>query len=518
MNTFTRHSSLRIAAGLSLFLTVACPWFPRCSANGAEGKPVTNNAAGLGPQLKVQVRNPEGKLLPDTPVVFMAEDTVATLRGTSVEGGSLRLKTDAQGSFIVPAETNLFAVVANDQGFVLMQTRDFTNHPFMTVQPWGRVEGVRLNSGKPVVGVRMAYSLNIRYLVSQDQEYYLSDNFAVKDRVATTDQNGRFVFEHVPPVDVGIRESPRHLKETLFCLRSGLEVKPAETSQITIATEGRSITGHFVLGPGLTNFTDLNDRIWLNSEARTRKLTELPTLPAEFDRFEKRAAWWRAWSNTEAARNRAELIYPESAIELHSDGSLFAEIIKPGRYRITGYFYKGDHCIAFIDQAVEVPARKANEQGDEPFDLGGLMVKPILKPGDVAPEFAIKSLTGTPLKLSDYRGKYVILDFWATWCGPCVAEIPHLQSVYRQFGQDDRFVMISLSLDSDAGEALRFVKSKGIPWVQGFLGEWDLDLVTRAYGVDGIPSILLIDPAGKVAASGLRGNKVSEAVAAALKH
>ncbi len=73
--------------------------------------------------------------------------------------------------------------------------------------------------------------------------------------------------------------------------------------------------------------------------------------------------------------------------------------------------------------------------------------------GDQAPDFEIRTLSGETVRLADYRGKYVLLDFWATWCTPCLKEIPNLKAVYDKFGSSERFAMISLSLDSDAALA-----------------------------------------------------------------
>ena len=141
-----------------------------------------------------------------------------------------------------------------------------------------------------------------------------------------------------------------------------------------------------------------------------------------------------------------------------------------------------------------------------------------LKAGDVAPDFSVKTLDGRPLKLSDFRGKYVLLDFWATWCGPCVGEMPNLKATYDTFGKDARLVMISLSLDPDRASPEKFVKDNGIGWTQVFLGEWSKDLITLSYGVFAIPKIFLIGPDGKVLAADLRGPKIKEAVAASLAH
>lgn len=139
-----------------------------------------------------------------------------------------------------------------------------------------------------------------------------------------------------------------------------------------------------------------------------------------------------------------------------------------------------------------------------------------VKVGQEAPLFEVKTVDGKEVKLADFKGKYVLLDFWATWCGPCVGETPNLKAVFEKYGKREDFAMIGLSLDKEAEKPKAYAKQNGCDWVDGFLGDWGKDEVTKKYGVSGIPSIWLIGPDGKVVASRLRGNGIMEAVSSAL--
>jgi peroxiredoxin len=114
-----------------------------------------------------------------------------------------------------------------------------------------------------------------------------------------------------------------------------------------------------------------------------------------------------------------------------------------------------------------------------------------------APDFALKDANGQTVRLSDYHGKVVLLDFWATWCGPCKIEIPWFQEFERQ-NKDKGFAVIGVAMDDDGWDVVKpFAKERGINY-RLVLGD---DKVADLYGgLDALPTTLLIDRGGNIAA------------------
>ncbi len=131
------------------------------------------------------------------------------------------------------------------------------------------------------------------------------------------------------------------------------------------------------------------------------------------------------------------------------------------------------------------------------------------------PDFSAKDISGRIVKLSELKGKVVLLDFWATWCPPCRVEIPNLLEINRKF-KDKEFVLISISLDGNLQAARQFVKDKKMNWVHIIDGEAGRSIASL-YQVEYIPSTFIIGRKGKIEASLLQGDELKNKIAALLK-
>jgi peroxiredoxin len=142
-------------------------------------------------------------------------------------------------------------------------------------------------------------------------------------------------------------------------------------------------------------------------------------------------------------------------------------------------------------------------------------LKRLDKVGKTAPAFTSDDIKGRAVRLDSYRGKYILVDFWATWCAPCIAELPRLQTAYRTY-HDAGFEIIGISLDESRTAVVDFARARNIPWPLLHNASASADLV-ESFGVSSIPATYLIDPEGTVVRLDLRGKALDETLKRLIK-
>jgi peroxiredoxin len=125
--------------------------------------------------------------------------------------------------------------------------------------------------------------------------------------------------------------------------------------------------------------------------------------------------------------------------------------------------------------------------------------------------FEVTSLKGKPISPDRYRGKVLLLDFWATWCVPCRQEMPNVKKVYKKYNKEG-FEIVGISLDRNKGDLDRYIDSNNITWPQYYDGKYWQNEVATKYGISSIPATYLIDKSGKIRYKSLRGPQLERAV------
>jgi peroxiredoxin len=128
--------------------------------------------------------------------------------------------------------------------------------------------------------------------------------------------------------------------------------------------------------------------------------------------------------------------------------------------------------------------------------------------GMSAPDFTLKDVNGNDVKLSSLRGHYVLLDFWASWCGPCKSEFPSLKNIYADY-KDKNLIVVGVSIDTNQSDWLNAIQSNGLDYMQLLDSERK---TIELYNYRGIPYLILVSPQGVILERGLRGEQISKKI------
>jgi thiol-disulfide isomerase/thioredoxin len=411
-------------------------------------------------------------------------------------GASFR-QTDAQGRFHLNTDSEAQGIVAvHEEGFAEIGSNDFSTNLTVKLQPWGRIEGVVWEYDKLVTNQGIWGSA-----ASGSPWESLHTEFRTN-----TDVQGRFAFDFVPPGKYSVfRMIPMGAGSSSGGPREVVQVQPGKTALVKLGGAGRPVVGRMkILNPYLA--ID-----WQTSVDFCNAHLILPQPPTNLTTPEQFAAW-RNQPEVQQAYE-ASRSYP---IRFAADGSFRMDEVVPGKYAMQIQIYdpRDPNARAYAKYIAPIQSKEFEappSDSREPLDIGTfeIALKPDLKSGQTdAPEFEVSDMAGRKFKLSDYRGKYVLLDFWATWCGPCLGEIPYLKKAHEEFKDRSDFVMISLSIDQTVNAPREFLKKNDLPWVQGYAGNESGTNVSGQYGVEGIPALFLVSPEGKLIESDMEGSSL----------
>jgi thiol-disulfide isomerase/thioredoxin len=232
----------------------------------------------------------------------------------------------------------------------------------------------------------------------------------------------------------------------------------------------------------------------------------------------------REWAASEAVRaapdpTAKENLLSELYVYRREDGSFAVTGLRPGTYAITGIADPSTAADGTAPVTQTSPPPSLNWYFSVPasqpdiVDLGTITAEsnaPAFQPGQIAPELAMKSLDDKPFDLKGERGHWVLLEFWGTWCGCCVAEEPTLKEVYQGWGQDGRLVMVSASVNDTVDQVRKYITANAIPWTQLLLGPGGKTNFPDQFDAAYYPTIMLISPEGKLVESHLRDAHLRE--------
>lgn len=167
---------------------------------------------------------------------------------------------------------------------------------------------------------------------------------------------------------------------------------------------------------------------------------------------------------------------------------------------------------AFKSTLGEVPATQALSAQYDQLEAGYTQYEQVENGEIIAPNFALTNTEGKAVQLSDFQGKLVLIDFWASWCGPCRQESPNMVRIYNKF-KNRNFTILSVSLDEDPIKWKEAIAADGLVWKNHVsdLRGWKSGMPSL-YGFDGIPFTVLVNPEGKIIARGLRNKALEQKI------
>jgi uncharacterized GH25 family protein/thiol-disulfide isomerase/thioredoxin len=458
-----------------------------------------------GPQFRVgddAARTQDFSLQPSPPISGVIEDAsgqpaieAEVLLATPTQpaelgsdGGNHKTTTDAMGRFAFPDPGEPFAVLARTKtGFALAELpAGQHNVGPLRAKPWASVRGQFRDGGRLIRGATVL--LQPVRIDSLDRPRINATLQAV------TDADGRFELPRVPPGKTSVRVYLGPWEDEGF--HSGpsvpLELQAGQRAELDLGVAGALVTGKVTLTGKVP--ADLNCQYSLNYLV---KRAPGITPPPEIARlgFDIQTGWRDTWLQTSEGQAWFRTLQ-SWFVKLAPDGTFRISGVPPGEYDLAIAVYaRPEGCLvdplARTVVRVTVTERDA-AQGELVVPEIAIAVEPIPGIGDT-PTVVFHRTDGSEAALADSRGRYTVVHFWATWCGPCKQQLPALRQLHQRTGAR-RLSMLSLSLDQDSEAWQQALKQLELPWPQGRTD------ATAQPVASSVPAYWVLDPAGKIVA------------------
>ena len=408
-----------------------------------DGKPVQGvEVAWIGPGETAHIQN--GRF--DNRVVSSPSNTDKSLRS---------------GKFGLPPSDDpglIFAVHA--EGYAVVASSNFNHGADLTLLPWAKVHGVLHGSENDVAMVQMRPLGDWDF--EADPPTPIRWNFWDASHT-----DGRFEFAHVPAIPFEIGRLTVAARTTELSHGAYLTPDAGKIHNLVVGGDGARVTGSIEM-PDDTTFEPHHVRIAAKA------------LDVEGE------------------------IQPRYVPKVNKHGAFEIADIPPGRYALEAFYHAAP--MPMVCGSGMLLAQGATEfvvpEGDGgPFQIGSVAMDILDRPkiGSTVPDLAGWTFDEEEFSLDAWKGKFVVLDFWASWCPPCRSETPKLKELRNTYPSSRGIEFVGLNFDHNAEAGQAFAKSNELDWPQLNIGEWNPEnVILKEFGVTAIPSLWLIGPEGDV--------------------
>ena len=354
-----------------------------------------------------------------------------------------------------------------------------------------------------------AFSVKSKVNITEPVEkVYLYYHDGEKNTSDSTDVvNGSFQFKGNTP------------EPGLATLRLKMQKQPGEEKQ-------RYITVQFFLEAGESKFVggDSAGMYKVKGGDAQSDYLKLKKMQAPYDA--KMTPLYTEYATARKDKNKEEMERIEAAIEsldAEMKENVYAKFISENRKSPVALYALKQYAGWDVDPAKIEPMFATLPEGTRSYP-SAIKFKETIETakktavGAMAMEFTQNDTLGKPVSLSSFRGKYVLVDFWASWCGPCRVENPNVVKMFNQY-KDKGFTVLGVSLDRDNGKEkwLKAIHDDNLTWTHvSDLKFWDNE-VAKQYGIRAIPQNILVDPSGKIVGRNLTGKKLENKLAELLR-